>query len=63
MYSKCGGLGHALDVFGRMVERSVVSWTAMISTFAGEGRKGDERGSLQGADVAIAYLVGSKDEN
>ncbi|KAF3771724.1 hypothetical protein EJ110_NYTH58205 [Nymphaea thermarum] len=31
MYSKCGGLGHALDVFGRMPERSVVSWTTMIS--------------------------------
>ncbi|XP_031481142.1 pentatricopeptide repeat-containing protein At3g24000, mitochondrial-like [Nymphaea colorata] len=41
MYSKCGGLGHALDVFGRMPERSVVSWTAMISAFAGEGRKED----------------------
>ncbi|KAF3771721.1 Pentatricopeptide repeat-containing protein [Nymphaea thermarum] len=41
MYCKCGGLGHALDVFGRMAERSVVSWTAMISAFAGEGRKGD----------------------
>ncbi|KAF3771725.1 Pentatricopeptide repeat-containing protein, partial [Nymphaea thermarum] len=41
MYNKCGGLGHALDVFGRMLERSVVSWTPMISAFAGEGRKGD----------------------
>ncbi|PRQ60833.1 putative pentatricopeptide [Rosa chinensis] len=28
MYSKCGKLGSARDVFDRMSERDVVSWTS-----------------------------------
>eukprot|EP01018_Ginkgo_biloba_P010548 Gb_15394 [translate_table: standard] len=34
MYAKCGRLGEALQLFNRMPERNVVSWTAMISGYA-----------------------------
>ncbi|KAJ6745543.1 hypothetical protein OIU74_028260 [Salix koriyanagi] len=30
MYGKCGRLGVACDVFDRMLERNVVSWTALM---------------------------------
>lgn len=37
MYSKCGDLDCAVQVFEKMVERSVVSWTSMIAGYAREG--------------------------
>ncbi|KAJ9538457.1 hypothetical protein OSB04_031190 [Centaurea solstitialis] len=42
MYSKCGDLSHARQVFDAMVLRTCVSWTAMISGYA-------EKGDLDGA--------------
>ncbi|CAN6456660.1 unnamed protein product [Victoria cruziana] len=46
MYNKCGGLEDVLNMFGRMPERSVVSWTAMISALAGDGQE----------DVSLRYF-------
>ncbi|XP_057799543.1 pentatricopeptide repeat-containing protein At2g20540 [Salvia miltiorrhiza] len=38
MYTKCGGVGHALQLFGAMVERDVVSWSTVIAGLANHGR-------------------------
>ncbi|XP_008792153.2 pentatricopeptide repeat-containing protein At3g22690-like [Phoenix dactylifera] len=38
MYSKCGCLVHAVEVFEGMQERDVFAWTAMISGLATHGR-------------------------
>ncbi|KAL1567956.1 pentatricopeptide repeat-containing protein, mitochondrial-like protein [Salvia divinorum] len=38
MYSKCGSMEHAESVFLAMDEKNVVSWTALISGFALNGR-------------------------
>ncbi|CAH8360344.1 unnamed protein product [Eruca vesicaria subsp. sativa] len=37
MYSRCGDMDKAYEVFGEMRERNVVSWTAMISGLAMNG--------------------------
>ncbi|THU70484.1 hypothetical protein C4D60_Mb08t25500 [Musa balbisiana] len=37
MYSKCGSIDDAAQVFGRMPKRDVFSWTAMITGFAHHG--------------------------
>lgn len=37
MYGKCGNLEHAVEVFEKMLERTVVSWTVMIALFAQNG--------------------------
>lgn len=37
MYSKCGDLSNAIQVFEKMGQRSVVSWTSMISGYVREG--------------------------
>ncbi|KAK6917710.1 E motif [Dillenia turbinata] len=37
MYSKCGDLGGAIQVFEKMGKRSVVSWTSLIAGYAREG--------------------------
>ncbi|KAI4367714.1 hypothetical protein MLD38_023422 [Melastoma candidum] len=37
MYSRCGHLDHSRGVFDRMAEKSVVSWSAMISGCAQNG--------------------------
>ncbi|KAL0384938.1 UNVERIFIED_CONTAM: Pentatricopeptide repeat-containing protein [Sesamum radiatum] len=37
MYSRCGSMEKAYEVFSRMVGRDVVSWSAMISGLAGNG--------------------------
>ncbi|KAG2327967.1 hypothetical protein Bca52824_010695 [Brassica carinata] len=37
MYSRCGSMDKACEVFNRMRERNVVSWTAMISGLAMNG--------------------------
>ncbi|KAJ7548198.1 hypothetical protein O6H91_07G002300 [Diphasiastrum complanatum] len=44
MYSKCGCLIHAREVFDQMSSRNVVSWNAMIGGYAkgGQGEKGLE---------------------
>jgi pentatricopeptide repeat protein len=41
MYSKCGRINVAYQVFGQMTEQDVVSWTAIITGFAqhGSGKK------------------------
>ncbi|KAL8116260.1 hypothetical protein AgCh_022678 [Apium graveolens] len=41
MYAKCGSLECAQKVFDEMSERNVVSWTAMVSGFAQQGRGDD----------------------
>ncbi|XP_047974273.1 pentatricopeptide repeat-containing protein At2g20540 isoform X1 [Salvia hispanica] len=38
MYTKCGGVGHALQLFGAMEEPDVVSWSTMIGGLANHGR-------------------------
>jgi len=37
MYAKCGSMKDALQVFEKMKERNVVSWTAMVAGFAQHG--------------------------
>ncbi|XP_057858340.2 pentatricopeptide repeat-containing protein At3g24000, mitochondrial [Cryptomeria japonica] len=37
MYSKCGSIDDANRVFGHMIDRNVVSWTAMIIGYAQHG--------------------------
>ncbi|XP_058077906.1 pentatricopeptide repeat-containing protein At1g11290, chloroplastic-like [Magnolia sinica] len=44
MYSKCGDLDSARTVFNCMVEKSLVSWTAMISGYV---QNGQPRGALR----------------
>ncbi|KAI4370333.1 hypothetical protein MLD38_018696 [Melastoma candidum] len=39
VYGKCGSLGEARHVFDRTVEKDVVSWTAMIDRYFGDGRR------------------------
>ncbi|KAJ7533579.1 hypothetical protein O6H91_13G055700 [Diphasiastrum complanatum] len=37
MYSKCGDIAHACQVFNNMLERNVVSWNAMMAGYAQKG--------------------------
>jgi pentatricopeptide repeat protein len=37
MYAMCGEIAHAREVFDCLHERSVVSWSAMISAYANHG--------------------------
>lgn len=37
MYAKCGSTEFALDVFGKMAERNLISWNAMIDGFVKNG--------------------------
>eukprot|EP01018_Ginkgo_biloba_P036678 Gb_33367 [translate_table: standard] len=37
MYVKCGSIDDARDVFDKMLERNVVSWTSMITGYARDG--------------------------
>ncbi|KAJ7290872.1 hypothetical protein O6H91_04G032800 [Diphasiastrum complanatum] len=37
MYAKCGCIEQARQVFDKMHERNVVSWTAMVAGYAGQG--------------------------
>eukprot|EP01018_Ginkgo_biloba_P024979 Gb_30090 [translate_table: standard] len=43
MYSKCGSVEYARQVFDKMPERNVVTWNAMISGYAKWGRLGNAR--------------------
>nr|GEX80010.1 pentatricopeptide repeat-containing protein DOT4, chloroplastic [Tanacetum cinerariifolium] len=52
IYSKCGDMDAAMQVFENMDERSVVSWTSMI---AGYARKGQ-------SDEAIGLFLDMKNE-
>ncbi|KAL5714997.1 hypothetical protein ACHQM5_016888 [Ranunculus cassubicifolius] len=38
MYAKCGCIDQALELFGDMVDRDVISWSTMISGLANHGR-------------------------
>ncbi|KAF5176929.1 Pentatricopeptide repeat-containing protein dot4 protein [Thalictrum thalictroides] len=38
MYAKCGDLESAVQVFGRLEKKSVVSWTSMLSGYARQGQ-------------------------
>ncbi|OVA02030.1 Pentatricopeptide repeat [Macleaya cordata] len=38
MYAKCGDLGSAICVFGKIGKKSVVSWTSMITGYTREGK-------------------------
>eukprot|EP00253_Pinus_taeda_P001147 PITA_01147 len=37
MYGKCGSIGNACNVFGKMRQRNVISWTVMMAGFAKNG--------------------------
>lgn len=37
MYAKCGDVGVASDVFGRLVDRNLISWTSVVSGFVQNG--------------------------
>lgn len=37
MYTKCGSLEDARPIFDKMVDGNLVSWTAMITTYARSG--------------------------
>lgn len=41
MYAKCGSIGSARDIFDRMREKNVISWSAMIGAYGyhGHGRE------------------------
>lgn len=41
MYAKCGSIDSARDIFDRMKEKNVISWSAMIAAYGyhGDGRK------------------------
>lgn len=39
MYGKCGSINEARQIFDKMVDRDVVSWTAMIGRYFQEGRR------------------------
>ncbi|TXG71086.1 hypothetical protein EZV62_006021 [Acer yangbiense] len=39
MYEKCGNINEARRIFDNMVDRDVVSWTAMIGRYFEEGRR------------------------
>ncbi|KAL5975111.1 hypothetical protein ACLOJK_031788 [Asimina triloba] len=41
MYSKCGCIGSAVQVFNEMQERNVLTWTALINGLATHGRSKD----------------------
>ncbi|KAF3454304.1 hypothetical protein FNV43_RR04751 [Rhamnella rubrinervis] len=38
MYAKCGAVDEALDLFNRLPERDLVSWTSMISAYGSHGQ-------------------------
>ncbi|PON97610.1 Tetratricopeptide-like helical domain containing protein [Trema orientale] len=38
MYAKCGTLDEAIDVFQRLPERDLVSWTSMITAYGSHGQ-------------------------
>ncbi|KAF9601239.1 hypothetical protein IFM89_018349 [Coptis chinensis] len=38
MYSKCGSIDQALELFGLMLDRDVISWSTMIAGLANHGR-------------------------
>ncbi|PON75769.1 Tetratricopeptide-like helical domain containing protein [Parasponia andersonii] len=38
MYAKCGALDEAIDVFQRLPERDLVSWTSMITAYGSHGQ-------------------------
>lgn len=48
MYAKCGKLECAQKVLDGMPERNVVSWTAMISGYAQQGRADECFGVFSG---------------
>eukprot|EP01018_Ginkgo_biloba_P028295 Gb_03034 [translate_table: standard] len=37
MYAKCGSIEDALEMFDKIIERNLVSWTAMIAGYAQQG--------------------------
>eukprot|EP01018_Ginkgo_biloba_P032910 Gb_35636 [translate_table: standard] len=41
MYAKCGNVGYARQLFDKMSEPNLVSWTAMIAGYAQHGRSED----------------------
>jgi pentatricopeptide repeat protein len=44
MYAKCGSIEKARQVFDKMLERNVISWTSMIGAYA---RRGDAKEALE----------------
>ncbi|XP_057828680.2 pentatricopeptide repeat-containing protein At4g18520, chloroplastic [Cryptomeria japonica] len=54
MYAKCGSLVDARQVFDKMPERSIVSWTAMLTAYIQNGYWEDSlklMGSMHDADI------------
>jgi len=37
MYAKCGSIDKACELFGRMAQRDVISWNAMVMGYAQNG--------------------------
>ncbi|XP_076919943.1 pentatricopeptide repeat-containing protein At5g59600-like [Bidens hawaiensis] len=52
MYSKCGCLGYARQLFDKMPEPDVVSWTSMISAYSNVGRVQNSRFLFERMKVA-----------
>lgn len=65
MYSKCGNIGKALDVFDRLPWRNVISWNAIISGLAMHGQAKDaldyfwrmERWGVKPTDVTYVAVL------
>lgn len=48
MYAKCGELDYARQLFDEMLERNIVSWTALISGYAQHNRPKECLGLFSG---------------
>eukprot|EP01018_Ginkgo_biloba_P009821 Gb_15508 [translate_table: standard] len=65
MYAKCGSLVDARQAFEEMPQRNVVSWTAMIATYARHGRAQEaltlfyemQRAGIQPDEFAFASVL------
>ncbi|XP_031503748.1 pentatricopeptide repeat-containing protein At3g12770-like [Nymphaea colorata] len=52
MYSKCGSMSNARNVFDRMPEKNVISWTAMVAGYSQNGQADEALKVFNGMQVA-----------